>query len=55
MKNKQVAMFGNGIIKQLIPILNLDPNKIYQSIKIEVSHDDFVVIDVKTIPSKDAE
>ena len=48
---KQVAIVGRDVILKLIPILNLDPDKLYESISLKASVNDFVHIEVKTIAS----
>jgi hypothetical protein len=50
---KEVALDSREVCKQLIEILNLDPNKMYQSIYVECSIKDLVKVKAETIASRE--
>jgi len=49
----ETGITGKDMINRLIPVLNLDPNKLYRSIEVRADLDDMAIIEVVTIASED--
>jgi hypothetical protein len=52
MSKSEHAILGSDVIEKLIPMLNLDPKKLYLSISVKAAYDDVARITTETIVSE---